>query len=302
MNRNDLDFRALAVFRALFQTNRVTVAADQLGLGQSNVSRELAKLRKHFGDPLFVRTRNGMEATPRAIQIAKSVDEMLHLYEFTLQGAVEFDPQKSHRTFHIAGSEVGHVLLFSRISERVQALAPNVKLHAVSLGVNTLAKELEGDTDMAIGPFPKLFAGIHERSIFWDRYVCLVRAEHPDIDGSISISQFKKSHHILWSARNFGHVQEQISSQLMKTIPKENIRLITENFLTAALLCQESNYIATLPAGVAKVLGDQATLQILDPPMELPPFDVKLYWHERYHSDPAHIWLRNIIYDEFQKS
>ena len=106
----------------------------------------------------------------------------------------------------------------------------------------------------------------------------------------------------MWSARNLGHVQEQISSQLMKTIPKDNIRLITENFLTAALLCQESNNIATLPAGVAKVLGDQAALQILDPPMELPPFDVKLYWHERYHSDPAHIWLRNIIYDEFQKS
>ena len=65
---------------------------------------------------------------------------------------------------------------------------------------------------MAIGPFPKLFAGIHERSIFWDRYVCLVRTEHPAIDGSISISQFKQSHHILWSARNLGHVQELISA------------------------------------------------------------------------------------------
>jgi DNA-binding transcriptional LysR family regulator len=302
VNRNDLDFRALTVFRALFQTHRVTAAADQLGLGQSNVSRELAKLRKHFGDPLFVRTRNGMEATPRAIQIAKSVDEMLHLYEYTLQGAVKFDPQESHRTFHIAGSEVGHVLLFSRISERVHSLAPNVKLHAVPLGVNTLAKELEGDTDMAIGPFPKLFAGIHERNIFWDRYVCLVSTEHPVIDGSISIAQFKTSHHILWSARNVGHVQEKISSELMRTIPKENIRLITENFLTAALLCRQSNYIATLPAGVAEILGDLAAFQILDPPIELPPFDVKLYWHERYHSDPAHKWLRNIIYEEFQKS
>ena len=302
MNRNDLDFRALTVFRALFQTHRVTAAADQLGLGQSNVSRELAKLRKHFGDPLFVRTRNGMEATPRAIQIAKSVDEMLHLYEYTLQGAVKFDPQESHRTFHIAGSEVGHVLLFSRISERVHSLAPNVKLHAVPLGVNTLAKELEGDTDMAIGPFPKLFAGIHERNIFWDRYVCLVSTEHPVIDGSISIAQFKTSHHILWSARNVGHVQEKISSELMRTIPKENIRLITENFLTAALLCRQSNYIATLPAGVAEILGDLAAFQVLDPPIELPPFDVKLYWHERYHSDPAHKWLRNIIYEEFQKS
>jgi DNA-binding transcriptional LysR family regulator len=302
VNRNDLDFRALTVFRALFQTHRVTAAADQLGLGQSNVSRELAKLRKHFGDPLFVRTRNGMEATPRAIQIAKSVDEMLHLYEYTLQGAVKFDPQESHRTFHIAGSEVGHVLLFSRISERVHSLAPNVKLHAVPLGVNTLAKELEGDTDMAMGPFPKLFAGIHERNIFWDRYVCLVSTEHPVIDGSISIAQFKTSHHILWSARNVGHVQEKISSELMRTIPKENIRLITENFLTAALLCRQSNYIATLPAGVAEILGDLAAFQVLDPPIELPPFDVKLYWHERYHSDPAHKWLRNIIYEEFQKS
>ena len=142
MTNSDLDFKMLSVFQALIEKGQVSAAADQLGMGQSNVSRALAKLRKHFGDPLFVRTQRGMEPTPRAVQIAKSVEEMLHLHEYTLAGDIAFDPANSHRVFHVAGSEVGHVLMFERLSEQMFETAPNVQLHAVPLGVNALAKQL----------------------------------------------------------------------------------------------------------------------------------------------------------------
>ena len=74
MSNNDLDFKMLQTFQALIENGQVSAAADALGVGQSNVSRSLAKLRTHFGDPLFVRTQKGMEPTPRAVQIAKSVE------------------------------------------------------------------------------------------------------------------------------------------------------------------------------------------------------------------------------------
>lgn len=300
MDIGDLDFKMLSVFQALIEQGQVSAAADQLGVGQSNVSRSLAKLRNHFGDPLFVRTQRGMEPTPRAIQISKSVENMLRIYQNTLSGSAEFDPASSHRVFHIAGSEVGHVLGISRLGEKIFEVAPHVQLHAVPLGINTLAKELESDTDLAFGPFPKLYAGIHERTVYTEQYVCMVRSDHPRIKADMSMDDFRSAQHIVVSGRRWGHTHEQIESQIVSEIPDGHIRVVTHNFLTAALLAANSNFVVTVPSGTAQALSECSSLRVLKPPFELPVFDVKLYWHERFHQDPAHIWLRNLVYDLFE--
>lgn len=300
MNIGDLDFKMLSVFQALLEQGQVSAAADQLGVGQSNVSRSLAKLRNHFGDPLFVRTQRGMEPTPRAAQIAGSVADMLRIYINTLSGSAEFDPASSHRIFHLAGSEVGHVIGISRLSENIFDVAPHVQLHAVPLGINTLAKELESDTDLAFGPFPKLYSGIHERTVYTEHYVSMVRHDHPGITGDMSMDDFKNAQHIVVSGRRWGHFHEQMESQIVEAIPEGNVRIVTHNFLTAALLAERSDFVVTVPSGAAQALSKRSSLRVLKLPFELPDFEVKLYWHERFHQDPAHIWLRNLIYDQFK--
>jgi DNA-binding transcriptional LysR family regulator len=296
----ELDFKMLSVFQALIEQRQVSAAADQLGLGQSNVSRSLAKLRNHLGDPLFVRTQRGMEPTPRAGQISKSVDDMLRIYQNTLSGSAEFYPASSHRVFHIAGSEVGHVIGISRLGEKIFEAAPHVQLHAVPLGINTLAKELESDTDLAFGPYPKLYAGIHERAVYTENYVCMVRRDHPVITAGMSIDDFRGAQHIVVSGQRWGHIHEQIESQIVSAIPDGNIRIFTHNFVTAALLAARSDFVVTVPSGTAQALSECSCLRVLRPPFEIPVFDVKLYWHERFHHDPAHVWLRNLIYDQFE--
>lgn len=300
MNIGELDFKMLSVFQALLELRQVSAAADQLGVGQPNVSRSLAKLRNHFGDPLFVRTQRGMEPTPRAVQLSTSVADMLRIYQNTLSASAEFDPSNSRRVFHIAGSEVAHHILISRLSKKIFAEAPHVQLHAVPLGINTLAKELESDTDLAFGPFPKLYSGIHERTVYSEHYVCVVRRDHPDITANMSMEDYRRAQHILVSGRRWGHIHEQIESQITEAIPKGNIRIVTHNFLTAVLLAEGSDFVVTTGSGAAQALSDASPLRVLKLPFELPDFDVKLYWHDRFHQDPAHIWLRNLIYDQFE--
>jgi DNA-binding transcriptional LysR family regulator len=237
-----------------------------------------------------------MEPTPRAVQLAKSVEEMLHLHETSLSGHSSFDPGTSHRIFHVAGSEVAHILGFSRIADTLFSKAPSVQLHAVPLGVNALAKQLESETDLALGPFPKLYAGIHERKLFEEGYACFVRRDHPTISTSITLEQFQQSQHIVIEARRLGHIHEQIQSQILNAIPRINQRIVTQSFVTAALLAETTDNIVTLPTGTAKWLG-RSNLRALRPPIDLPSFDVKLYWHERFHHDPAHVWLRGLIHD-----
>ncbi|WP_409030789.1 LysR family transcriptional regulator [Janthinobacterium sp. CG_23.3] len=60
MERNialdQLNFRLLNVFVALFRERHVGRAADALGMSQPTVSTLLARLRQVAGDPLFIRS------------------------------------------------------------------------------------------------------------------------------------------------------------------------------------------------------------------------------------------------------
>ena len=60
----DIDLNLLLVFQELFQQRQVSVVARRLQQSQPTVSNALARLRRIFGDELFVRTSQGMQPTP----------------------------------------------------------------------------------------------------------------------------------------------------------------------------------------------------------------------------------------------
>jgi predicted transcriptional regulator len=91
MELHEIDLNLLVVFNQLLIERRVSKVADNLGVSQPAVSNSLAKLRKLFGDELFLRTPKGMEPTPYADQLAESVSYALELLEtLVLQPLNEF--------------------------------------------------------------------------------------------------------------------------------------------------------------------------------------------------------------------
>ena len=98
-----IDIRLLMVFDAIYKTRSVTAAAEALDLGQPAVSVALAKLRHHFGNPLFVRTSNGMEPTPFSEGLVQPVREVLGALEKVLGHRGEFEPSSAERSFRILG-------------------------------------------------------------------------------------------------------------------------------------------------------------------------------------------------------
>lgn len=65
-----LDLNLAISFLAIWEERSVSRAAIRLNLSQSAVSGALARLRAITDDPLFVRSRIGMEPTPRATAMA----------------------------------------------------------------------------------------------------------------------------------------------------------------------------------------------------------------------------------------
>ena len=91
MHTPDIDLNLLHVFYAVFETKNVSVAADRLHLSQSAASHAITRLRKQLGDPLFVRTAGGMQATPFAEQLARPIGEALDSLRNSVRSAREFE-------------------------------------------------------------------------------------------------------------------------------------------------------------------------------------------------------------------
>ncbi|ENA1891166.1 LysR family transcriptional regulator, partial [Aeromonas salmonicida] len=66
MKLHQLDLNLLLAFDALMTQGSVTRAAEALFISQPAMSHALGRLRTFFGDPLLVRTPQGMLPTPRA--------------------------------------------------------------------------------------------------------------------------------------------------------------------------------------------------------------------------------------------
>lgn len=58
-------------------------------------------MREQLDDPLFVRKGNGVEPTPRAVELAGPIEEMIVTLKSALVPDETFDPQTSNRTFRV---------------------------------------------------------------------------------------------------------------------------------------------------------------------------------------------------------
>ena len=56
-----------------------------------------------------------------------------------------------------------------------------------------------------------------------------------------------------------------------------------------------TDFLATIPEGIARRLAPLLGLQTLPPPLPLEEVRVGMYWHDRMHQNPPHKWLRQVV-------
>jgi DNA-binding transcriptional LysR family regulator len=293
MNVKEVDLNLLRVFDAVLHESGVTPAAARLGLTQPAVSNALARLRKLFGDPLFVRTPTGMDATPFARELAAPVRQALALLESALAHGPGFDPASTTRAFRFYMSDLGQIEFLPPLIERVEQRAPGVRLEAVALDVEGIGAALaSGTLDLAVGFLPALGPPIERRALFRDPYVCLMRAGH-EIK-SLTRKRFLEAAHILVSYRGGHRVIEE-------AFERAGIRvaLRVPHFTVAPMVLERTDLVLTLPARVARVFERGGKLKSLPVPLQIPVADVGVHWHERFEADPGNRWLREQVIDLF---
>jgi len=296
VNNRDLSLHDLDVFIALLRLQNLTETGRELDVSQAAVSRCVAKLRKHFGDPLFVRAAGGVQPTPRALSLAAGAGEILKVYVDHMSERRSFDPKRSGRTFQIAASELGTVMIIDSILPVIQSSSSGLRLCVNPLNSQSLVHGLEsGDIDLAVGGFPSLHPSVRQQLLFHESYKCLVRASHPFLRQYPTIPQFLAANHLIVSAHGSGHAHSLAEGVLRRTLDPRNARVECYSFLAAATLAERSDIVVTAPSKTLSLVSCGTTLQALDPPIELPTFALRQYWHERFHDDEGHTWLRHTL-------
>ena len=288
-----LDFRLLSVFDEIYKTRSVTAAALALDLGQPAVSVALAKLRHQLGDPLFVRTSSGMEPTPFGEGLVRPVRAVLEALDLVHGHRNEFAPATSDRSFRICMTDISQLVLLPKLWESLRRSAPGIRIEIFPLSSDTAQLLESGQADLSLGFMPQLEAGFYQQVLFRQHFVCMVGAGHPRIKDALTLAHYEAEDHVVISAS--GSAPLIIDREIERQGIKRRMALKIPSFLGAALLVEHTEHLITIPSRLGDVLQGRGAFRIFAVPFTLPSYEVKQYWHERYHQDPGSRWLRGVI-------
>ncbi|WP_151636927.1 LysR family transcriptional regulator [Noviherbaspirillum aerium] len=299
MHISRVDLNLFTVFEAIYTEGSVTRASQKLNLTQPAISHALNRLRQMFGDPLFVRQGHAMVSTPLARSIIDPIRRSLRGLEVTLNGVHAFDPASTQKRFNLALRDVLESTILPPLMLRIREHAQQVDLAASHVERRELETELAAGTlDAAIDVLLPLSSDIMHTRIYQDATVVVARKGHPDIDGRLDLDSYLKQDHILASSRRRGPGLEDF--ELSRFGVERRVRLRCQHYFAACRVVSQTDMLLTMPGRYAHIANEQFGNQILPFPLEVPAFDVFLYWHANVDADPANIWLREQIMQSAQ--
>lgn len=301
MELRKIDLNLLVIFNQLLVDRRVSTVADRLDLTQPAVSNALKRLRLLLQDELFLRTSRGMEPTPYALQLAEPVAYALGTLHSALNQRTSFDPLSSTRTFTLAVTDIGEIYFMPILMNALADQAPNIRISTVRNTASSLKEDMEaGTVDLAIGLLPSLQAGFFQRRLFRQRYVCMYRKEHPLAKKPITLEDFCEAEHVCVIAANTGH--GEVDVLLERAGITRRMRLVVPHFIAVGHILQTTDLIATVPERFAARCEGPFNLTSSPHPAKLPDIAINLFWHAKYHRDPANRWLRQLVFDLFSEN
>lgn len=292
-----IDLNLLRVFQAIVEERSLTKAGQRLALSQPAVSYALGRLRTLFDDPLFLRTRSGMQPTPVALELSGIVGRALDTVREALRYAESFDPAVSTRTFRLSLSDAGEMAYLPAICQLLHTQAPRVRLSVRPVSGQEIEDALRSSRlDFAIGNHPQLLASTRHQLLFEEDYVCMTRRrEGLPAGGKLSLEHFLAGSHI--QVQSLEHSHRALDDALRAQGVGRNTALEIPHFVALPAILTVTDLYATLPRRLAHILNHAGAFQIYDLPVKLPVASVTLHWHEHFHDDDGIVWMRNLLAD-----
>lgn len=291
MNKIDfhqLDGQVLRTFLVILEESSVSRAAERLEVTQSAVSHTLAKLRRIFGDPLFVRSGQGLTPTETALSLKAPARDVLNRLK-SLTDQRQFDPKSEAMHFVIAANDMQRDLVFPEIVRSTGHEQIGLSLELIPSGVPSVALLRDARCDLILTPLPPDAPDLIQQKLFSGMMMCFFDSSQTEAPGSMQ--DYLDADHVTVHFALGGASDEVLVAPELPHIPKPKITV--SNFAGIPSFIRGTKMLSTQLEFMR--LSTLRELTVSPLPFETGPVSIFMVWHERSNNDPAHKWLREKV-------
>lgn len=295
----EVDANLLLALHALLEERNLTRAGERMTMSQPAMSGALARLRKHFGDELLVRSGRGFELTPLAERLRPAVTAAVEAAEALLGNQREFDAAASAKRFRVSMSEYAMTVVAEPLLRLLEEQAPRctIALDPLDLRRDQVESQLMR-CDLVIAPLGYDFPG-RLQPVFTDHLVCLVSRDHPRLrDGALSLEDLHEMPHVVAEFLAAGDRRRPLEVELERQgIADRDVLVRVTSLLTVPFAVAGTDMCGFAPARLARRCLDRLGLVVARTPLDPIGITEAAHWHPRREKDPAAVWLRRLLYD-----
>ncbi|WP_280275192.1 LysR family transcriptional regulator [Nocardia wallacei] len=286
-----LDLNLLTALDALLEEGSVAGAAERLHVTAPAMSRSLGRIRRTTGDQILVRTGRTMTPTPYALSVREQVHDLLGQARGVLAPNRELDLATLERTFTLRWHDALVALSGPRLLTVVREQAPGVRLRFIAESSIDTPELRRGQLDLAADADRPSAPEIRADRIAETQHVIAVRHGHPLTEvETLTPERYAAAEHITVSRR--GRLSNLLDDALARLALARHVVASAPTEQAALEFVRDSDLVVTIPQSTARTGAADLGLVLLALPLQLPPAAVYMSWHQRYDTDPAHIWLR----------
>ena len=299
MLRDTLNLNLLRSLSVLLELRNLTAAAKTLGLTQSAMSRQLAQLRKHLGDPLLVREGQRYLLTTHAQTLRGPLKAVLTTMDSVLD-APSFEPAQCTRQFVLCGSHYIALHMLPDLADRIARLAPRARLAMRPWEPDHYRLLADEGVDIVPTIADILPDNLHGRAMGEDKPVCLMHAAHPLARRTMRLEDYVSQPHLRVTSGS--DKDSFVDPYLAQRGMQRDVKLAVPFFSAAVRLLVANDLLLTIPQHIAIALAREAPLVWQPLPFDVHTHHYYLLWHARNHHDAAHLWFRNQVHEVMQQS
>jgi DNA-binding transcriptional LysR family regulator len=296
INLHRLDLNLLRTLDVLLSENNVTRAAQRLNLSQPSVSIQLARLREIFADPLLMPGPRGMQPTARADELRQPLRAALAALE---QAVAPVSPLIRPRRRRPGGWR-RRTIWPRRSSADAGWVTPGLSRQSAG-GIRTQPARLEQQAASDdSGSLLSIPARARRRGCIsaccFANATCWLAGRASGAAAGLSLETFCQLEHVIVSRT--GRLQRGDRYRAGEPGLTRRVVLSVPHFLFMLETLRNSDLVAVLPE---RLVRGQSGLVVVEPPLAVAGFEMLMLWHERWHRDPAHQWLRQFIVNSLEE-
>lgn len=306
---SELDLNLLVVFKHLMQARSVAGAAKKLCVTSSTVSKALAKLRDWFEDPLFIRTRQGLQPTHLSLTLAEELQAWFQLTDSIASLNSEAIPDGAR--FSLVMESPFYISFLSDLPMTIYQKYPHSVVKVLGWDHHSLNDIVNGDADLGFcarethgrsqAKVNRLPYYLDHEVLFSDRPVAFLRRDHPLLAQCWSLDNFLACPQIsvVWEASDSWALDNLLEDEgLRRQVPimvasfEQALHIASQN--SHELIAVAPSYCASyasrhhpnliaMPLPLTEALYQQLEIAFI------------LLWHKRHNHDAKVMWLRNEI-------